>query len=98
MTIKELKKQLKGQYTDIIPFHTEHRNAIPYTQLGKEFQGLSGKKFVDLLDTKEVVEYKLDDWQKTACFSLKGLTKDGKGHYEMCRTLIIYFKWYYKNN
>lgn len=92
MTIKELKKQLKGQYTNIIPFHADHRNVIPYTMLGKEFNGLYGKKFVDLLDTKEVVEYELSEWQKTACFSLKGLAKDEKGHYEMCRTLTIYFK------
>ena len=91
MTVKELKRQLKGEYTNIIPFHTEHRNAIPYTQLGKEFQGLYGKKFMDLLDTKEVVEYELSEWHKEACFNLKEL-KNEKGHYEMSRTLTIYFK------
>lgn len=93
MTIKELKRQLKGEYTNIIPFHTDHRNVIPYTMLGKEFNGLYGKKFMDLLDTKEVVDYKLSEWQKEACFNLQELAKSGKGHYEMSRTLTIYFKW-----
>ena len=91
MLVKELKEQLKGQFTNIIPFHTERRNAIPFTQLGKEFNGLSGKEFNKVLDTKEVVEYELGEWEKVACWNSKEM-KTGKGHYEQHRCLIIYFK------
>ena len=91
MKVKELLKELKGQYTNIIPFHTDRRHAIPYTQLGREFDGLSGKAFQKVLDEKEVVEYKLGEWKKVACWSMKEF-KDGVGHYEQQRTLTIYFK------
>ena len=91
MTVKELKKQLKGQYTNIIPFRSDRRNAIPFTQLGKEFDGLTGKAFDRMLDTKEVVEYKLGEWKKVACWSGSEM-KTGIGHYEQHRTLTIYFK------
>ena len=91
MTIKELKNKLKGQFTHYTPFHTDHRKAIPWTQLGKDLSYLNGKELEKALDKKEVVEYKLGDWQKTACWSLNEL-QNGKGHYEMTRELIIYFK------
>ena len=91
MKVKELKKQLKGQYTDIIPFHTDHRHAIPFTQLGEDFSGLSGKAFNKVLDEKEVVEWELGKWEKAPCWSGKEVFT-GVGHYEMKRFLIIYFK------
>ena len=84
MTVKELRQKLKGQYTNIIPFHTDRRNALPFTQLGREFDGLYGKAFERLLDTKEVVDYELGEWKKTACWNQKELTT-GVGHYEMTR-------------
>lgn len=91
MKVKELRKRLKGQYTEIIPFHTDRRNVIPFTQLPPEFRGLIGKKFDDVLDEKEVVEYKLGEWKRTACRTPEELIK-GVGHYEMTRYLTIYFK------
>lgn len=91
MTVKELKQKLKGKYTNIIPFHTDRRKAIPFTQLGKEFNGLFGKAFDKVLDEKEVVEYDLSDWEHTIC-STNAELKQGKYHYEMSRTLIIYFR------
>ena len=42
MKVKELKKQLKGQYTDIIPINNAHRNALPFTQLGADLRDLTG--------------------------------------------------------
>lgn len=91
MTVKELKKKLKGQYTDILPFHTDRRNVIPFTQLGKDFDGKYGKAFEKVLDEKEVVEWELGEWQKTACWSGKEIFT-GEGHYEMKRWLTVYFK------
>lgn len=91
MKVKELKKKLKGEYTEIIPFHTDRRNVIPFTQLPREFRGLKGKSFDKVLDEKEVVEYKLGERKKTACWSGKELI-GGAGHYEMTRYLTIYFK------
>lgn len=91
MKVKELRKQLKGNYTEIIPFHTDRRNVIPFTQLPREFWGLKGKSFDKVLDEKEVVEYKLGEWKRTACWTNEELIK-GVGHYEMTRYLTIYFK------
>ena len=91
MTVKELKKKLKGQYTDIIPFHTDRRNALPFTQLGKDLSGLRGRAFDKVFNEKEVVEYELGEWQKVACWTGKEMFT-GVGHYEMKRTLTIYFK------
>lgn len=91
MKVKELKKKLKGQYTEIIPFHTDHRNAIPFTQLGRDFDGKYGKEFDKVLDEKEVVEYKLGEWKKTATWTGKEMLT-GVGHYEMTRYLKIYLK------
>lgn len=91
MKVKELLKQLKGQYTEIQPVHTDHRNAIPFTQLGEDLKYLTGKAFNKVFNEKEVVEWKLDEWRKTACWSGKEILT-GVGHYEMQRWLIIYFK------
>ena len=91
MTVKELKKQLKGQYTDIMPFRTDRRDVMPFTMLGADLYGLTGREFDRVFDTKEVVEYKLGEWKKVACWSTKEM-KSGTGHYEMHRTLTIYFK------
>ena len=91
MTIKELKSMLKGQYTNILPFNNNHRKAIPFTQLGKEFIGKSGKEFDKVLDTKEVVEYELSNWENVMCWTRKEMASH-KGHWEKQRTLIIYFK------
>lgn len=91
MKVKELRKQLKGEYTEIIPFHTEKRNVIPFTQLPREFLGLKGKKFDRVLDEKEVVEYKLGERKRTACWTSEELI-EGVGHYKMTRYLTIYFK------
>ena len=91
MKVKELLKQLKGQYTDIRPIHTDHRKALPFTQLGKDLSGLRGKAFDKVFNEKEVVEWKLGEWKKTACWSGKEMFT-GVGHYEMTRWLTIYFK------
>ena len=91
MKVKELKKKLKGEYTEIRPVHTDHRNALPFTQLGKDLSGLTGKAFDKVFDEKEVVEWKLGDWKKTACWTGKEMIT-GVRHYEMQRFLIIYFK------
>ena len=91
MKVKELLKQLKGEYTSILPFHTDHRNALPFTQLGKDLSGLRGKAWDKAFGEKEVVEYELGDWQKTACWTMEEFST-GVGHYEMTRMLTIYFK------
>lgn len=91
MKVKDLKKKLKGQYTDILPFHTNYRDVIPFTHLGKEFEGKYGKAFERVLNEKEVVEYELGEWHKTACWSGKEIFT-GTGHYETKRWLTIYFK------
>lgn len=91
MKVKELKKKLKGQYTDIRPVHTDHRKATPFTQLGKDLDGLAGKAFDRVLDEKEVVEWKLGEWKKTSCWT-GGEMATGAGHCETQRWLTIYFK------
>lgn len=91
MKVKELKKQLKGQYTNIIPFHTDRKKAIPFTQLGKDLSGLTGRAFDKVFDEKEVVEYRLGEWQKVACWTMEEFAS-GVGHYEQQRDLYIYFK------
>ena len=91
MKVKELKKQLKGQYTDIIPINDAHRKALPFTQLGADLRDLTGRAFDKVFDEKEVVEYKLGEWKKTPVWSGKEMFT-GVGHYETKRTLRIYFK------
>lgn len=91
MKVKELKKQLKGQFTDIRPVHTDHRKALPFTQLGRDLEDLTGKAFDKVFDEKEVIEWKLGEWKKVATWSGKEITT-GVGHYEQQRWLIIYFK------
>lgn len=91
MKVKELKKKLKGQYTEILPVHADHRNAVPFTQLGEDLGGLTGKAFNRAFDKKEVVEWKLGEWKKTICWVGKEMLT-GVGHYEMQRQLIIYFE------
>lgn len=93
MKVKELLKQLKGQYTDVIPFHTDKRDVIPFTHLGEDLENLTGKAFNKVFNEKEVVEYELGEWLKTPCWTFEELfIKGGVGHYKMTRTLIIYFK------
>lgn len=91
MKVKELLKQLKGQYTTIIPRHTDRRKALPFTQLGEDLKNLTGKAFDKVFNEKEVVEWKLGEWKKTACWSGKEILT-GVGHYEMTRYLTIYIK------
>ena len=91
MTVKELKQMLNGKFTNTIPFHTDRRKVIPYTQLGKEFNGLYGKEFEKVLDEKEVAEFDLSDWEQVICSTNEEL-KHGTYHYEMRRTLTIYFR------
>lgn len=91
MKVKELRKKLKGQYTEILPIHADHRNAVPFTQLGEDLSGLTGKAFNRTFDKKEVVEWKLGEWKKTICWVGKEMLT-GVGHYEMQRQLIIYFE------
>lgn len=92
MKVKELKKELKGQYTDIVPFHTDRRNAIPFTQLGREFDGKYGKAFDKVLDEKEVVEYKLGEWKETYSWTMNEFVSGSAGKTKVTRQLIIYFK------
>ena len=91
MLVKELLKELKGKYTTIIPINDKHQNAIPFTQLGKEFHGLHGKAFDKVLGEKEVVSYTLGEPHKVACWTNKEFTS-GIGHYETTIKLTIVFK------
>lgn len=92
MKVKELKKKLKGQYTDIRPVHNDHRKALPFTQLGKDLAGLTGKAFDKVFDEKEVVEWKLGEWKNVAAWTTKEFLTNGVGHCEQQRWLTIYFK------
>ena len=89
MKVKELLKKLNGEYTRILPFHTEHRNAAPFTQLGEEFKFLEGESFMKVLKEKEVVEYKLSDWSVGYSGSI---INPNKGKQKLTRTLFIYFR------
>ena len=55
MLVKELKKQLKGKYTDLV---VAKKDGMPF-QLGREFDNLNKKQFNDLLDTKVVESWEL---------------------------------------
>ena len=91
MKVKDLKKQLKNQFDNIIPYHTDRRNVIPFTQLGKEFQNLTTKEFDKVLDEKDVVDYKLEKPKKVACWNVKD-NRLSDGYYKTQTTLIIYFE------
>lgn len=92
MTVKELKKKLKGQYTDIQPVNDKHRDAIPFTQLGKDLNELTGKAFDKVFNEKEVVKWKLKEPKKVACWNANEFMSKKGGHYETQRWLVIYFK------
>lgn len=70
MTVKELKKKLRGKYTIMLAYSAEHRGAAPFTMMG--LSGLSGRAFGKALDAKEVVEWHLTEPQKTASLNLAG--------------------------
>lgn len=72
MTVKELKKKLKGQYTDVIILHTKHRRGIPYTQLGKGYnQCRNDRERIQWIDSQEVDDYELYKTGATRCFNIK---------------------------
>lgn len=80
MTVKELKKKLKGQFTDIRPINIYHPKAAPFTQLGEDLKGLSGKAFNNVFDKKEVVKWELDEWQDALSWTAEELFNGGVGH------------------
>lgn len=61
MTVKELKTKLRGKYTDYEILHTNHRDAAPFTFLGKEYYQLNGKALINWLNSRVVDEYKLKE-------------------------------------
>lgn len=64
MLVKELKKQLKGKYTDLV---VAKKDGMPF-QLGREFDNLNKKQFNDLLDTKVVESWELgNETYETIC-------------------------------
>ena len=91
MKVKVLLKQLKGQYTHLLPFHTDRRNAIPWTLLGSDLSRLHGEALMKALGEKEVVDYKLGKWQEEISSSYADF-KQGIVNYQMGRDLYIYFK------
>ena len=68
MLVKELKKKLKGAYTDceIHPF--DNKDASPYSLLGKNFLKISGKKRQKWLETREVIDYEIVDMGNVIVF------------------------------
>ena len=60
MLVKDLKRKLKGKFTDVEVLHTDHRNAIPYTLLGKEYYLLpTRQEKLKWINNREVVDYQL---------------------------------------
>lgn len=73
MLVKELKKQLKGKYTDVLIFNAKYKDdkyVAPYTMLGKEFNQLrTSKEMKQWIDNREVVSYELYKTGLVTCYS-----------------------------
>lgn len=92
MTVKDLKKQLKGKYTTIFPYNAECKCSAPFSFLGSlGLDGLRGRAFDKALDEKEVVSWELGKPQKVACWSGNEM-KTGVGHYQTEIILRVYIK------
>lgn len=94
MKVKELFKELKGQYTNYVPYHTDRRDVPPFQCLPKDLRmalEISNEEFEKVLGEKEVVEYCIKD-VKTTRFSMNDFVKNKSGKITNEKVLNIYFK------
>ena len=92
MLVKDLKRELKDQYTHVDVYNINHTKATPYTQLGKRFNNLSGKALINEIDKSEVAEYKLTDYYDCLGASFNDVAQGNSWKHHKARILMIYIK------